>query len=201
MTDNSATKKCPDCAEEVRAKARKCRFCGFIFSELQAAQSSLDLPGAGYEPAVEEATGHPQSHKPVPSGLGRTQARIILGLVILLVVWIGYLFFEDAGSDITDAFKALAIIVIAAVLIYFAAMADGRKAKIKIAQDAKIVCAQCHSVEHVTTSAVTLKKGISGGKATGAVLTGGLSLFAVGLSRKEDATEAKCSKCGSVWHF
>jgi hypothetical protein len=26
------TKKCPDCAEDVRIDARKCRFCGFLFS-------------------------------------------------------------------------------------------------------------------------------------------------------------------------
>jgi hypothetical protein len=32
-TANPATKKCPDCAEDVRAEARKCRFCGFIFPE------------------------------------------------------------------------------------------------------------------------------------------------------------------------
>jgi rubredoxin len=24
-------KVCPDCAEEVRIAARKCRFCGFVF--------------------------------------------------------------------------------------------------------------------------------------------------------------------------
>jgi hypothetical protein len=122
-------------------------------------------------------------------------------LVILLAVWIGYLFFEDGDS--MDAFKAFAIIAIAAVLIYFAAMAEGDKSKVQVKanQDAQIICAHCHSTGCVTTSNVKLKKGISGGKATGAILTGGLSLLAVGLSRKEAVTEAKCSNCGSVWHF
>jgi len=32
--DSSAdTKICPDCAETVKAKARKCRFCGHIFED------------------------------------------------------------------------------------------------------------------------------------------------------------------------
>ncbi|HYA40277.1 MAG TPA: hypothetical protein VEF34_03175 [Syntrophobacteraceae bacterium] len=43
-----------------------------------------------------------------------------------------------------------------------------------------------------------MKKGISGGKATAAILTGGFSLLVTGLSRKEQLTEAKCRKCGSV---
>ena len=46
---------------------------------------------------------------------------------------------------------------------------------------------------------VKRKKGVSGGKATGAVLTGGLSLFATGLSRKEKQQELSCSNCGVTW--
>jgi hypothetical protein len=48
---------------------------------------------------------------------------------------------------------------------------------------------------------VKVKRGISGGKATGAVLTGGVSMLATGLSRKEAATKATCGNCGSRWVF
>jgi hypothetical protein len=34
------TKTCPDCAEEVRAVARKCRFCGHMFEDVQPPLSS-----------------------------------------------------------------------------------------------------------------------------------------------------------------
>ena len=87
------------------------------------------------------------------------------------------------------------------VLIYFAAVNADAKAQRRAKQDAHMVCPHCQTKGKVATQQVRLKKGISGGKATGAILTGGVSLLATGLSRKEDATEAKCSNCGSVWHF
>jgi hypothetical protein len=45
------------------------------------------------------------------------------------------------------------------------------------------------------------KKGISGGKVMGGLLTGGISLLATGLSRKEQATQAHCDNCKSTWDF
>lgn len=50
------------------------------------------------------------------------------------------------------------------------------------------------------TKRVTQKQGISGGKATGAVLTAGFSVLATGLSRKQEVTECKCGNCKMVWH-
>jgi DNA-directed RNA polymerase subunit M/transcription elongation factor TFIIS len=68
-------------------------------------------------------------------------------------------------------------------------------------QQAQIVCPHCQTRGQVTAYQVKLKKGISGGKATAALLTGGLTMLGTGLSRKEIATEARCSNCGSVWHY
>ena len=65
----------------------------------------------------------------------------------------------------------------------------------------QLVCPHCQSRGTVRTKRVRQKKGISGGKATAAVLTGGVSLLATGLSRKETQTEAHCSNCGSTWRF
>ena len=59
--------------------------------------------------------------------------------------------------------------------------------------DSKIVCPQCRTAGHVTTRKVKAKKGISGGKATGAVLTAGISILATGLSRKEMVTQVACA--------
>lgn len=71
----------------------------------------------------------------------------------------------------------------------------------KARMDAQIVCPHCQTRGTVTTRSAVRKVGISGGKATGAVLTGGLSLLATGLSRKASMTEAHCSRCGSSWYF
>lgn len=67
--------------------------------------------------------------------------------------------------------------------------------------NSKLSCPHCNTIGQVRTKSVTQKKGISGGKATGAILTGGLSILATGLSRKEGATEARCTNCNSMWHF
>lgn len=63
-----------------------------------------------------------------------------------------------------------------------------------------IVCPHCQSAGGVKRKQVKVKRGISGGKATGAVLTAGFSLLATGLSRKETVTEMHCGRCGTTWH-
>jgi hypothetical protein len=65
--------------------------------------------------------------------------------------------------------------------------------------NAQIECPHCHTRGNVTTETVKVKRGISGGKATGAVMTFGLSMFATGLSRKETRIRLHCSTCTVTW--
>lgn len=65
--------------------------------------------------------------------------------------------------------------------------------------DTRIQCPHCGLTGQVRTKEAKQKRGISGGKATGALLTGGVSILATGLSRKQKVTEAHCSNCESRW--
>lgn len=62
-----------------------------------------------------------------------------------------------------------------------------------------MVCPHCQTKGTVWVEQIKVKKGISGGKATAAILTGGLSLLATGLSKKGMVTEASCKNCGMTW--
>jgi hypothetical protein len=64
-----------------------------------------------------------------------------------------------------------------------------------------MICPHCQTKGSVRTKQITRKAGVSGGKATAAILTGGLSILGVGLSRKEQRTEAHCGHCDATWQF
>lgn len=84
---------------------------------------------------------------------------------------------------------------------YLTKKADARAEAIYGPLRVALVCPHCQQKGSVHTKKVTQKTGVSGGKATAAVLTGGASLLAVGLSRKQGLTEAHCTNCNSTWHF
>jgi len=62
-----------------------------------------------------------------------------------------------------------------------------------------IICPHCQTKGKVSTKQIKQKVGISGGKATGAVLTAGISVLATGLSRKQKVTECQCGNCKMKW--
>ena len=65
--------------------------------------------------------------------------------------------------------------------------------------NAAMVCPHCQEKGQVRNKPLTQKSGISGGKATAALLTGGASLVAVGLSRKIENTQLRCDNCTITW--
>ena len=65
----------------------------------------------------------------------------------------------------------------------------------------QMICPHCQTQGSVSTEKTKVKQGISGGKATGALLTLGTSMLVTGLSRKQKVTRAKCSNCDAEWFF
>ena len=65
----------------------------------------------------------------------------------------------------------------------------------------ELICPHCNVKGKISTRLVRQKKGISGGKAVGAIFTCGVSMIATGLSRKEQMTRAHCGNCNSVWYY
>lgn len=63
----------------------------------------------------------------------------------------------------------------------------------------QVRCPHCDTAGHVRVQYVKTKQGISGGKATGAILTGGASLWVTGLSRKGYVTRMHCGNCTVNW--
>ena len=107
---------------------------------------------------------------------------------------------------------ALVIIAIISGMLIWSEMSKRSKMspeQLRVYDDASLygpensayICPHCQTPGHVRTKQVTRDKGISGAKATGAVLTGGLSILATGLSRREAVTQAHCGNCGSTWCF
>lgn len=134
-----------------------------------------------------------------PRRLPRWAARIIVigsPLVVILAIF-GHTLFSS-----TVLFGVLFWgIVIAAAVVYNRSDYAKNAKKRSLDADAQLVCPHCQTRGKVSTQRAKVKQGVSGGKATGAVLTGGLSLLATGLSRKQMMTKAKCGNCRSEWLF
>jgi hypothetical protein len=65
--------------------------------------------------------------------------------------------------------------------------------------DMQLLCPHCQSRGTVQSKTGKAKKGVSGGKATAAVFTGGISLLGTGLSRRQPVTVRTCSNCKTKW--
>jgi hypothetical protein len=115
-----------------------------------------------------------------------------LGCVIFyfLVMLIG-----RSGALIATLFTLFYIPLIIYCFVFF--NADEAK-QLRMAHgpiNKQIECQLCHHVGLVHVHKGAEKQGISGGKATGAILTGGMSLLATGLSRTGEVVICWCGNC------
>lgn len=84
MRVEEETKRCPDCAEDVKAAARVCRFCGYRFDE----------PDLGTRPATPEAERRAQPESALepstaadpPRALDRLARLAIAGLIVAILI-------------------------------------------------------------------------------------------------------------------
>lgn len=68
------------------------------------------------------------------------------------------------------------------------------------AVNAALRCPHCQVTGKVHAKVTEQAQGVSGGKATGAILTGGVSLLATGLSRTATVTVLHCDNCSLTWN-
>ena len=99
-----------------------------------------------------------------------------------------------------DALIGTLAFLLLTVLLFAVLTRPFRRRRKKPRKDT-IICPHCQIRGSVRTAKVKRKRGVSGGKATAAVLTLGWSMLATGLSRKEMVTHAACGNCGSEWDF
>ena len=62
-----------------------------------------------------------------------------------------------------------------------------------------LICPHCQIRGKISRKEIKKKKGISASKLMAAPVTGGTSLFVVGLSRKDTYTQLTCGACKMVW--
>lgn len=133
----------------------------------------------------------------------RQAQNVLLFLLAILVMVLTYLY-EFGGWPLVGLGLIAAVFLFPFVLGLAIKLHPGlarATAEQQRELDSRIICPQCQTKGSVTTEIVVMDRGVSGGKATAAVLTGGISVLATGLSKNEVMTKAMCSHCGSVWHF
>jgi len=64
-----------------------------------------------------------------------------------------------------------------------------------------LACPYCQTKGMILVKPMKIKSGISGAKAGGGLMTGGISLLITGISSKKSANQAHCKKCSTTWNF
>ncbi len=154
-------KKCPYCAEEIQDTAIKCRFCGEWLDNKVVSEKD-DEKWAGESCPDGICIGNITSS-------GRCS---VCGLTVAEA---------KRSEELREKDQRIGEHISAERIIAEMKRNSARWGK----HNTVITCPQCQKRGYILTKQAKRKKGISGGKATGALLTFGTSLLFTGLSRKE----------------
>lgn len=133
---------------------------------------------------TENTTPTPAAKQGMP---GTTKA-LLVGLALIVV-----------GIILIAAHSVGFGILLLVVGVFCTAPASAKRDAVA-AKRPEMVCPHCQERGGVSVSRpVKRKAGISGGKATGAILTGGVSVLATGLSRKTKVRNCSCTNCRMKW--
>jgi hypothetical protein len=158
-----------------------------VYSAL-AASSPSPVGGAPLVSPAPAAASQPTS--PNAKKMSPQAARWLWGSLAIVAVFVVVTVYTGVWSC-----GLVSVVLIVAVAL------SVTKESHRQSSETAMTCPHCQTRGSVRTKSIVQKKGISGGKATAAVLTGGVSMLATGLSRKEPGTEAHCSHCGATWRF
>jgi hypothetical protein len=177
---------CYECGSDVSSAADSCPKCGAPPGESPRLLAPPHLPINRHQPAPPDISANDHRRPRTKPGALAWMALLAVGFGVAQ---------EATGFHIAETRHAS--IGIGCVLLF--CMLPKRAARPPKGLNPQVVCKHCHQAGHVTVKKVARKKGVSGGKATGAIMTGGWSLFAVGLSRYEDALHMRCGNCRLEW--
>ncbi len=173
---------CYECDNAVSSCADACPKCGAPFEPNEPA---IPQGSSGIRRNLVQSSD-PQSHQH-DRWSPKARRAVVGGAFVVLGGLCSGAGFLDSG------YAALSIVIGVLILMPLRPKRPPRNLR------PKVVCKFCNEAGHVTVTPAERKRGISGSKATGALLTGGLSLLAVGLSRKDVVSAMHCHKCSMQW--
>lgn len=186
---------CYECGNDVSSAAASCPKCGAPFEPQDDAHAA---PAKREPPACPPL---PVAATPAPATEVR-QSRGIRVSAVLAVLLLAFGCYELATTtDKTAGWVAVAVAFLMAASLSPKKPASASPSLLDrlAGLRPKVVCKHCGTAGQVFVNRVERKRGISGGKAAGALFTGGLSLLATGLSRKEAVSSMRCKNCGMKW--
>jgi hypothetical protein len=191
--------RCPSCAKTLQVddslagKTGKCPRCG---QQCTIPTANVPEPPPIFDPPpfVRPTRVRPKRRSPA--------ALIGAGAVVFMIVCLGLIAALRPGSG-----SFVISVIVVAVVICLGILIKVGDNKLKSLPpnwgpiNLAMICPHCQTKGQVRTKSVVRKKGVSGSKATAAILTGGLSLLFIGLSQEENQTQAHCCDCNNTWEF